>query len=425
MYVEGEDKNADGDQIDSNKKEHRSTGCFHFDERLYGIIRTEVLRYILQQKKDIETTANNTRIRGYKYRAYPDRKQKEFFDKTFGCCRFVYNYYLDAKQKLWNEWHDTLKYNDMCRDLSGVLKKENKWLKEADSIALQQSLRHLDSAYKNFFAGRGSYPIFKRKHSHQSYRTMNVNSNISMDGDVIVLPKAGRVKIVNTRDFDGRIISATVSKTPGGRYYISLQIEEEYEVLPNDGGMIGLDAGLKALYTGSDSAVITNPKTLYRHEKRIRRLQRSLSRKQKGSKNREKARIRLAREHEKVADIRNDLQHKITYKLANENQVVCVEDLNVKGMMKNHHLARSISDASWSEFCRKLEYKLEDRGGILIRVPGTYASSQICSCCGKKNPRVKDLSVRKWICPECGAKHDRDVNAAVNILEKGLEILAS
>ena len=365
------------------------------------------------------------RIRGYKYRAYPNKKQKEFFEKTFGCCRFVYNYYLEQKQRLWREWRDTLSFIQMSKDLSSVLKRKREWLKEADSIALQQSLRHLDRAYDNFFKKRGGYPKFKSKRYKQSYRTMNINANISINVDSITLPKAGRVKIVNTRDFDGRIISATVSRTSSGRYYISLQVEEEYEILPNGGGSIGLDAGLKSLYTTSDSDIYPNPKTLSLHEKRMQRLQRSLSRKKKGSKNSEKARLRLAREHEKVSDIRNDIQHKITHKLASENQVVCVEDLDVKGMMKDHRLAKHISDASWSELCRKLEYKIADHGGILIKVPRTYASSHICSCCGRKESKLKDLRIRSWICPSCGAEHDRDVNAAKNILEKGLKMLAS
>lgn len=362
------------------------------------------------------------RIRGYKYRAYPNKKQREFFEKTFGCCRFVYNYYLSEKQQLWREWHDTLSYNEMSRDLSKVLKKEKEWLREADSIALQQSLRHLDNAYENFFRKRGGYPKFRKKRSSQSYRTMCVNGNIAIEGDRIKLPKAGTVKIVNTRGFDGNILSATVTRTASGKYYISLQVEEEYEILPNEGGQIGLDVGLKALYTASDESFVMNPKTLAKHEKRIKRLQRSLSRKQKGSKNRDKARQRLAIEHEKVSNIRNDLQHKISYKLANENQVVCIEDLDIKGMMKERRLAKSISDASWSELARKIEYKMEDHGGVLIRVPRTYPSSQRCSCCGRIEPRVKDLSVRNWRCPACGTEHDRDINAAINILNKGLEM---
>ncbi|MCR4709064.1 MAG: transposase [Clostridiales bacterium] len=233
------------------------------------------------------------------------------------------------------------------------------------------------------------------------------------------------MKIRNTRDFEGRILSAAVSRTAGGRYYITLQVEEEYEVLPNQGRKTGLDAGLKVLYTDSNGETVPNHKALSKHEKRIRRLQRSLSRKQKGSKNREKARKRLAREHEKTADIRKDFLHKVSCRLANENQVVCVEDLDVKGMMKNKRLAKSIGDVSWGEFYRMLEYKMADHGGILVKVPGMIPSSQQCSCCGKKEPKVKDLSVRRWKCAACGTIHDRDINAAINILKKGKEILAS
>ena len=365
------------------------------------------------------------RIRGYRYRAYPNTRQKEFFEKTFGCCRFVYNYYLDAKKTHWEEWHDTLKYTEVCKDLSHHLKKENPWLKKADSIALQQTLRHLERAYENFFQKRGGYPRFKSKRSSQSYRTMNVRENIRIDGASIRLPKAGRVKIRNTRGFEGRILSGTVTKTAGGRYYITLQVEEEYQILPNRGEKRGLDAGLKVLYTDSQGETVPNHRALAKHEKRLRRLQKSLSRKQKGSKNREKTRRRLAREHEKVADIRKDFLHKASYRLANENQVVCVEDLDVKGMMKDPKLAKSIGDISWSEFYRMLEYKMADHGGVLVKVPRMFPSSQLCSGCGKKNPLVRDLSIRKWKCPACGCVHDRDVNAAINILQRGMATLTA
>jgi putative transposase len=365
------------------------------------------------------------RVRGYKYRAYPDKKQQEFFSNNFGSCRFVYNHYLAMRKTSWTEDHVSMSYTDTAKDLTHNLKKEYVWLKEADSSALQQSLRHLDNAYKNYFAKRAGYPKFKRKRSDQSYRTMNNNDSIRIEGDAIRLPKAGKVKVVNTRGFEGRIISATVSRTSSGRYYISLQVEEEYEILPNNGGKVGIDAGLTVLYTDSENNKIESPRPLSKHEKRIRRLQRELSRKKKGSRNRDKARKRLAREHEKVADIRNDFQHKVSYRLASDNQVVCIEDLNVKGMMKNHRLAKSISDASWSEFFRKLGYKMADRGGILIKVPRTYPSSQRCNCCGRQNRKVRDLTIRNWTCPACGTKHDRDMNAAVNILAKGLEMIES
>ena len=365
------------------------------------------------------------RIRGYKYRAYPDSMQQEYFEKTFGCSRYVFNHYLDMRRSMWAEWHDNMSYTEMSRDLSHNLKKEKVWLKEADSTALQQTLRHLDAAYRNFLSKRGGYPRYKSKREAQSYRTMNVHDSIRIDKRYIRLPKAGNVKIRNTREFSGRILSATISKTAGGRYYISLQVEEEYEVLANNGGKIGLDAGLKNLYTDSNGETVAASRTLSRHEKKIKRLQRRLSRKEKGSKNREKARLCLAREHEKVADIRNDFQHKVTHRLSIENQVVCIEDLNVRGMIRNHRLAKSISDASWSGFYRKLAYKMEDHGGTLVKVPRTYPSSQLCSSCGYRNRDIKDLSIRAWTCPECGAVHDRDVNAAVNILRKGLEIMAA
>ena len=365
------------------------------------------------------------RIRGYKYRAYPNSNQRAFFQKCFGCCRFVFNHYLSYRKKAWDARHESVSYPDTSRDLTHVLKKENPWLKEADSIALQQSLRHLDTAYSNFFQKRSGYPKFRSKRGAQSYRTMNVNGSLRISKRAIRVSKAGWVKIRNSRDFDGRIISATISQAVSGKYYISLQVEEEYVILPNDGGVIGLDAGIKVLYTDSFARYVENPKTLAKHEKRLKRLQRSMSRKRRGSKNREKARKRLAIEHEKVASIRNDFQHKETYRLANENQVVCVEDLNVRGMMKNHRLAKSISDVSWSEFYRKLEYKLEDRGGILVKVPRTFPSSQLCFNCGSRNHAVKDLSIRTWRCPVCGEVLGRDTNAAINILEKGMEMLAS
>ena len=365
------------------------------------------------------------RIRGYKYRAYPDSKQQEFFSRTFGSCRFVFNHYLEKKQTLWRECHGSLSYTETSKDLSYNLKKDNPWLRESDSIALQQTLRHLDRAYDNFFKKRGGFPKFKSKRYSQSYRTMNVNDCIRINGDRIRIPKAGEVKIRNTREFDGRILSATVSLSSGGRYYVTLQVEEEWEVLPNNGGETGIDAGLNVLYTDSIGNSVPNFRTLKKHEKKIARLQRRLSKKKKGSNNREKARKRLARELEKVSDIRNDYLHKVSYRLANENQVVCVEDLNVKGMMKNKRLAKSIGDVSWGEFYRMLEYKMADHGGKMVKVPRTFPSSQQCSFCGRKEPKVKDLSVRRWKCSACGTIHDRDVNAAINILKKGKEILAS
>lgn len=312
----------------------------------------------------------------------------------------------------------------MCSARLTLLKDELPWLREADSIALQQSLRHLDRAYDNFFKKKVGYPKFKKRSHEQKYRTMNSHNSIEIKNDRIKLPKLGWVKISNSRSFDGRIVSATVTKTPSGRYYITLQVEEDIVTLSNDGGELGIDLGLKALYTDSNGNSVPNPKVLKKRERKLRRLQRSLSRKQKGSNNRNKARLRVAREHERIADIREDVLNKEAFHLANENQVVCIEDLNVKGMMRNHKLAKSIFDVSWSMLTRKLEWQLEKHGGVLVKVPRFYPSSQTCSACGEVNPEVKDLCVREWICPCCGAVHDRDENAAVNIRAKGLEMLS-
>lgn len=359
------------------------------------------------------------RIHGYKYRAYPTKKQEALLARIFGCVRFVYNYFLRYRITKYKEEGISVRYTQTCKELTS-LKKELKWLEEPDSSALQQSLKHLDKAYSNFFKKKAKFPKKKARRGEQKYRT--VSSSLKIDGNKIFLPKLKWVKIVNTRSFEGRIISATMTKTPSGRYYISLQVEEEYIPISTGKGQLGIDVGIKEFCTTSDGETIENPKYYKKYEKKLKRLHRNLSRKKKDSKNREKARIKLARQYEKMTNVKEDFQHKLTYNMANENQVVCGESLNVKGMLKNHKLAKAISDAAWSKFYNKLNYKLTERGGTLIKVPTNYPSSQTCSNCGYKNPLVKNLSVRRWQCPICGETHDRDINAAKNILQKGLEI---
>lgn len=362
-------------------------------------------------------------IKGYKYRAYPNKSQVELLNKFFGCSRFVYNYYLNWRTEQWQKFKQSTNYTLTANHLSQVLKNELPWLDDADSTSLQQSLKDLDSAFQNFFHKRSGYPKFKKKFSKQSYRAMCVNDNIRIEGNRIKLPKIGWVKIANSRDFNGVIKHAIVTKTASGKYFISLCVEEATIIKPNAGGVVGIDVGIKDFYTDSNGCKVDNPKTLYKHERKLKRLQRKLSRKEKGSSNRNKARIKLAREYEKVSNIRKEFLHKQAFALANENQVVCAESLNIKGMLKNHHLAKAISDVSWSEFFRILDYKLAEYGGELVKVPTFYPSSQTCSCCGFKNPLVKNLNVRNWTCPECGSEHDRDINAANNILDIGLSIL--
>jgi putative transposase len=298
------------------------------------------------------------------------------------------------------------------------------WLAGVDSMALQESLRNLDRAYKNFFEKRAGCPKFKAKRdSRQSYRTRNnKKDNIRIEGDRIRLPRLGLVKARITRLPKGSIQNATVSRTSTGKYYVSLCCREEIEPKPNKGGEIGIDLGIRDLFVGSDGSRVPDPKHLAKHERKLRREQRRLSRRQKGSANREKQRRKVAEVHEKIYNCRTDDLNKASCRLVNENQVIAVESLNVKGMARNHHLAKAISDASWSRFITMLEYKAFEYGCTVLKVPTFYPSSQTCSCCGYKDPKVKDLSVRRWVCPGCGTIHDRDENAARNILAEALSM---
>ena len=364
--------------------------------------------------------------KGYKARLYPNAKQQDVLNRTFGSCRFVYNHFLAERVRSYKEDGISLSYSKTASLLTALkTDKDHLWLNECDSMALQEALRNLDRAYQNFFKGNAKFPKFHSKHSKQSYRTRNQGNGIRIVGNTVKIPKVGFVRFKGLKDFEGRILNATVSKSPSGRYYVSLCVESDDAILPNGGCIIGLDVGIKDFYADSNGNTVDNPKTYRKHEKKLIREQRKLSRKQKGSSNRSKQRIRVAIQHEKIVNIRKDFLHKRSFKLADENQVVCVEDLNVRGMLRNHRLAKAISDVSWSEFFRQLEYKAAKRGGILVKVPTFYPSSQTCSVCGYQNPIVKDLSVRKWICPNCNTSHDRDSNAATNILNKGLEMLAS
>lgn len=358
--------------------------------------------------------------KAYKIRIYPNKKQRILIAKTFGCCRFVYNYFLAERIKLYKEEGKTLSAFDTIKLLT-PLKQELEWLKEPDKCSLQNVLKNLDSAYKLFFKGRG-YPRFKTKRdNHNSYTT---NQNIKIFDKHIQLPKLGKVKVRGKYDIQGRIVSATVSQEPSGKYYVSLCCEVEIEQSPKTNQSIGLDLGLKDFAILSNGVKIPNLKYLAKSEKRLAKLQRELSRKPKGSSNRNKARIKVARCYEKITNQRKDFLHKLSTQLVRDYDNICIEDLNVAGMVKNHNLARSISDASWSEFVRQLTYKCEWYGKQLIKVDRFYPSSQLCNNCGYKNKAVKDLKIRYWTCPECGNEVDRDINASKNILIEGLKLLA-
>ena len=296
------------------------------------------------------------------------------------------------------------------------------FLKTVDSIALQQSLRDLDRGFVNFFQKRATHPIFKSKHNHhQSYRTLNQGNNIRIEGKYIKLPKLGYVKIRQSMEV-GKINNVTIEHTPTDKYFAVLNVEFEPQPRVNNGGMIGIDVGIKEFYSDSNGNVVSNPKYLEKSMRKIIREQRKLSRKQKNSNNRNKQRIKVALVHEKITNQRNDFLQKQSTMLIRENQTICIEELKVKNMMRNHRLAQHISSASWSKFFDMLVYKSVWYGNNVIKVPAMYPSSQTCSCCGHKNPLVKNLSIRVWECPNCHTVHNRDTNASINILNKGLQM---
>lgn len=363
--------------------------------------------------------------KGIKFRAYPNRQQRELINKTLGCCRLVYNKGLDLRNAAYQNGGST-GYSQTSAMLTALKRQDDfAFLKEVDSIALQQSLRDLDRAFVNLFQGRAKQPAFKCKHDHrQSYRTVNQGGSIRIVGKYLKLPKLGYVKIRQSMEV-GRIHHATVERTPTGKYFVVLNVEFDPEPRPNAGYMVGIDVGIKSFYTDSNNVDVQNPKYLERSQRKLAREQRRLARRQKGSKNRAKQRVKVARIYEKITNQRNDFLQKQSTMLVRENQTVCIEDLNVKGMIRNHKLSRSIASVSWSKFFSMLEYKAAWYGCTIIRVPTMYPSSQTCSVCGYKNPLVKNLSVRRWECPVCHTVHDRDENAAVNILRKGLSLASA
>ena len=359
--------------------------------------------------------------KAYRFRIYPNNEQRTMFAKTFGCVRFIYNKMLGDKIEYYKE------HKKMLKNTPAQYKKEFEWLKEVDSLALANSQLNLESAYNNFFRDpKIGFPRFKsKKYDKNSYTTNCVNGNIVVCGNMIKLPKIGLVRLKLHRMIPShyKLKSVTVIQNASGKYYASILFEYEKQVSNKMAyNILGLDFSMHGLYKDSNGEEAGYPRYYRKKEARLKKEQRKLSLMEKGSKNRDKQRRKLAKVHEKVANCRKDFLHKLSRKLANTYDCICIEDLNMKVMSQALNFGKSVCDNGWGMFTTFLKYKLEDMGKRLIKVDRFFASSKTCSGCGYKNEEVKNLAVRSWTCPNCGMYHDRDTNAAINIRNEGIRI---
>ncbi|HET8852605.1 MAG TPA: RNA-guided endonuclease TnpB family protein [Ktedonobacteraceae bacterium] len=363
--------------------------------------------------------------KAYKYRFYPSDKQKRILAQTFGCCRYVYNWALRERTDAYYQHGERLYYEGTAQRLVTLKKQEETiWLNEVSSVPLQQALRHLDKAFRNFFEGCADYPTFKKKRNQQS--ATYASNAFTWDGHTLTLAKMDApLSIVWHRPLpDGLLPSTvTITKDEANRYFVSILVEEDIKPLEVTPKMVGLDLGLKSMVITSDGHTYGNPQFFAKDEKKLAKAQRRHAKKKKGSKNRAKARLKVARIHKKIADRRRNYQHQLSTHTIRENQVVCVESLSVKNMVKNRCLAKAISDVGWAEFVRQLEYKAAWYGRTLVKIDKWYPSSKRCFDCGHILDSLT-LDVRSWTCPQCGVVHDRDINAAKNILAAGLAVAA-
>jgi len=363
--------------------------------------------------------------RAYRYRFYPTPEQANVLARTFGSVRFVYNWALRLRTDAYYERQERIGYHEASAALTALKQQsETAWLNDVSSVPLQQALRHLDKAFRSFFEGRARYPSFHKKHRRQAATYASSAFKWDAQARALTLAKMdASLDIHWSRAFTGTPTTLTISKDTAGRYFVSFLMEEELEALPVVSATIGVDVGLKDVAVFSTGEKIANPRHLRRSEHRLAHAQRNLARKQKGSKNREKARLKVAREHARIADQRRDGLHKLTTRLIRENQTVCVESLAVKNLVRNHTFAKAISDVGWGELVRQLEYKAAWYGRTLVKIDRWYPSSKRCHGCGHMLDSLP-LDVRQWTCPECGVRHDRDINAAKNILAVGRTVYA-
>ena len=363
--------------------------------------------------------------RTYKFRLYPNKAQADLLARHFGCARFVYNYFLSQRKEQYRLTGKSDNYYAQAKALTALKKQEaTVWLKDVNSQTLQFAIRSLEVAYTNFFQKRAKFPNFKSKHSKNSF---TVPQFASVAGGRLFIPKFKEgIKCRVHREIKGEIGKVTISKTPSGKYFVSVFTEEEYVApLEKTNKSVGVDMGLKDLLITSDGEIFKNNRYTKRYERKLARAQQHLSRKKKGSRGFENQKLKVARIYEKIANSRADYLHKCSISLIRRYDTICIEDLNVKGMEKNHRLAKSVTDASWGSFVSMLTYKAEWNGKKIVKIDRFFPSSQTCNVCGYINKQTKDLSVREWECPICHTHHNRDINAAINILRFGLNNISA